>query len=104
MRIKSYLSRHRTDLLAIAILILGVSLFHGRGLMPGQTFLPVDLSRNYLPWRTEWVPLQNWLISDPLLEFYPFLATSVNSIRETGAWPLWNPYIFQGHPVIADPL
>jgi hypothetical protein len=104
MRIRGFLSRHRTDLLAIAILILGVSLFHSRGLRPGQTFLPVDLSRNYLPWWTEWVAQQNWLISDPLLEFYPFLATSVNTIRQTGTWPLWDPAIFLGHPVIADPL
>lgn len=92
------------DLLALLILLLGVSLFHLRGLWPGQTFLPVDLAGNSLPWRSGPPrPLQNWLISDPLYEFYPFLTYNVNAFR-TGHWPLWNPYIFLGHPVAADPL
>lgn len=90
---------------ALLILVLGVSLFHARGLWPGQAFLPVDLANNNLPWRAgPPQPLQNWLISDPLYEFYPFLTNAVNSIRHAGHWPLWNPRIFLGHPVVADPL
>lgn len=104
MRIRSTLARHRADLLAVAILILGVTLFHGRGLWPGQTFLPVDLAQNHLPWRTEWVPLQNWLISDPLYETYPYLNASVTSIRQNGRLLLWNPNLLRGHPALADPL
>lgn len=104
MRIRSTLARHRADLLAVAILILGVTLFHGRGLRPGQTFLPVDLAQNHLPWRTEWVPLQNWLISDPLYETYPYLSASVNSIRQDRRLLLWNPNVLMGHPALADPL
>lgn len=93
------------DVLVLVILVLGVSLFHTRGLLPGQTFLPVDLANNNLPWRSgPPQPLQNWLISDPLYEFYPFLVNAVNTIQRSGSWPLWNPRIFLGHPVIADPL
>ncbi len=95
----------RRDLLALATLILGISLFHARGLWPGQTFLPVDLANNNLPWRSgPPQPLQNWLISDPLYEFYPFLVHAVNTVRHSGSWPLWNPHIFLGHPVVGDPL
>ncbi len=94
-------SRH--DVLALVIVILGVSVFHARGLLPGQTFLPVDLANNNLPWRSgPPAPLQNWLISDPLYQFYPFLVNGVNSAR-SGSLPLWNPRVFLGHPVAADP-
>jgi hypothetical protein len=92
------------DCLALAILVIGVTVFHAAGLAPGQTFLPVDLANNNLPWRSgEYQPLQNTLISDPLYEFYPFLVYAVNTIRD-GAWPLWNPYILLGHPVSGDPI
>jgi Bacterial membrane protein YfhO len=104
MRIRNALGRHRADLLAVAILVLGITLFHGRGLRPGQTFLPVDLAQNHMPWRTEWVPLQNWLISDPLYETYPYLSAAVNSIRQDGRPLLWNPNVLMGHPALADPL
>ncbi|MFQ5594491.1 MAG: YfhO family protein [Anaerolineae bacterium] len=102
MAIKCRLKRNAP---ALVILVLGVSLFHARGLRPGYTFLPVDLAGNNLPWRAgPPQPLQNWLISDSLYEFYPFLTNAVNSIRHAGHWPLWNPRILHGHPVVADPL
>jgi hypothetical protein len=97
--------RHKQDILAVVLLILGVSVFHGSGLLPGQTFLPVDLTNHILPWRSDtWQPLQNWLVSDPLYQFYPFLDYNVRSISQNGQWPLWNPYILLGHPSLADPL
>jgi hypothetical protein len=94
----------RRDLLAVLVLALGVSLFHARGLAPRQTFLPVDLTYRNLPWMSETATLaQNWLVSDPFYQFYPFLDRTVKSIRELD-WLLWNPYIFAGHPSFADPL
>lgn len=94
----------RETLVALLILFLGISLFHGRGLWPGRTFLPVDLASNNLPWRAgPPQPLQNWLVSDPLYETYPFLVHNVESIRG-GEWPIWNPDILLGHPTAADPL
>lgn len=95
----------RRDLLALAIIAVAVSLLHLSGIMPGQTFLPVDLANNLFPWRSgPWQPLQNPLISDPLYSYYPYLDVSVETLRESGQWPLWNPYIFLGHPIIADPV
>lgn len=97
--------KKRRDLLALAIIVIAVSLLHWRGIMPGQTFLPVDLANNIYPWRDgPWQPLHNPLISDPLYSYYPYLDFSVETLRTTGQWPLWNPYILLGHPVIADPV
>ena len=97
--------RHKPDIRVVVLLILGISVFHAPGLLPGQTFLPVDLTNHILPWRSDtWQPLQNWLISDPLYQFYPFLDYNVRAISHNGQWPLWNPYILLGHPSLADPL
>ena len=82
-----------------------VTIFHWRGIRPNHVFLPVDLAQNNLPWRTgEPVVLQNWLISDPLYQFFPFINAAVNAIRQGEGWLLWNPDIFLGHPAIGDPL
>src|SRR5207245_2638122 len=89
---------------APALLVLLVTVFHARGLRPGNTFLAVDLVQQYLPWRTTSPPVRNVLASDPLFEFLPFVTSAVESIRERGAWPLWNPAILLGHPSFADPL
>jgi len=86
------------------LLVAGVTYFHWRGIRPDYTFLPVDLARNILPWRSGQIgALQNWLISDPLYQFYPFLAEAVAVLRQ-GSLLLWNPTIFLGHPAGADPL
>jgi hypothetical protein len=93
------------DILALIVILSGVSLFHLRGILPGQTFLPVDLANGNLPWQSvSGQPLQNGLISDPVYQYYPFLVSAVDSIRQEGRWPLWNPKIFTGHPAVADPL
>lgn len=95
----------RHTLFVVIVLVLSVSLFHLRGLWPGRTFLPVDLADAHLPWRADPASaIQNPLISDPLYEFYPFLVAAVDYVRQTGRWFLWNPYIFLGHPSLADPL
>ena len=104
--VRRTMPRIKQDILAFIILVLAVSLFHASGIRPGSTFLPVDLANLNLPWRddgTSW-KLQNWLISDPLYEYYPLLVNSVETIRHTGHWPLWTPRIMLGHPVLADPL
>lgn len=94
----------RPALLALALIAAALSLLHLRGILPGQTFLPVDLANNLFPWRSgAFLPLQNPLVTDPLFEFYPYLQVSIETLRTTGQWPLWNPWMFLGHPIIADP-
>lgn len=98
------IKRARHDLLALGIIVAALSLLHLRGILPGQTFLPVDLANNLYPWRSgDLQPLQNPLITDPLFEFYPYLVFSLDTFKTTGQWPLWNPDIFLGHPALADP-
>ncbi len=100
-----HVRQHRSTYTGILLLVLGVLLFHWRGIQPGHVFLPVDLANRLLPWRAgdTAARLQNWLISDPLYQFYPFLTQTVASLRE-GHFLLWNPALFSGHPALADPL
>lgn len=98
------MDRARGELLALSIMALAITLLHLRGLLPGQTFLPIDLANNIYPWRSgEFQTLQNPLVTDPLFEFYPYLVFSVDTIKKTGQWPLWNSNMFLGHPALADP-
>jgi hypothetical protein len=93
------------NLLSILVLLVCVSAFYWSGIRPGYTFLPVDLANTNFPWQASaGQPLQNWLISDPLYQFYPFLAHNVNTIQLEHTWPLWDPDILTGHPSYADPL
>ena len=103
-RKQPFVLRYLLRLLPVLILAAGVTFFHWRGLQPGYTFLPVDLAKTILPWG-DGAPrvLQNWLISDPLYQFYPFLTQAVESVRH-GQWLLWDPGIMLGHPAAADPL
>lgn len=94
----------RRDLLALAVVLFGISLFHLRGIQPGYAFLPVDLANNTLPWRSgPAARVHNPLISDPLYQFYPALAFDVSTVRYSRSLPLWDPYILLGHPAVANP-
>ncbi len=100
-----HLRRHRPTYAGILLLTTAVLFFHWRGMAPGKVFLPVDTANRLLPWRDADAAgrLQNWLISDPLYQFYPFLMQAVASLRQ-GQLLLWNPALFSGHPSLADPL
>lgn len=101
---RARLRRSHRDVAALALLALALTAIHLRGILPGQTFLPVDLANALYPWRSgEAQPVQNLLITDPLFEFYPYLDFAVDSVRVHHEWPLWNPAFFLGHPVVADP-
>ena len=44
---------------------------------------------------------ENLLLSDPFYTFYPRRYLFTKSIQQ-GIYPLWNPYVFSGHPVVGD--
>lgn len=93
------------DIVAILILLSGITFFHWRGIQPGHTFIPVDLANQLVPWRqTPLTSLQNPLISDPLQQYFPFINAATSLLQTERHWPLWNPYVFAGHPMLADPL
>jgi len=64
----------------------------------------LDLEAGIAPWDTQiHQQLQNWLLSDPFYQYYPFRNLIAESLRQ-GGFILWNPYIFGGHPMMGDVL
>ncbi len=64
--------------------------------------VPLNLESAYLPWHGQvFEPPQNLLISDMFHIFYPGRLYLTESLRQ-GSLPLWNPYIFSGHPLLGD--
>ncbi len=92
----------RGDSLCALGIVLLVTLFLAPALRPGYTLLPLGLEGGIAPWHKQVTQqAQNLLLSDPFYTFYPrrhFFTASL----ERGIYPLWNPYIFSGHPVIGD--
>ncbi len=77
-------------------------LFHG--LLP----IPLDIIGGiYYPWRDyNWgyavaVPVKNPLPSDIVSFIYPFRILAIDMLKG-GNWPLWNPYILSGTPLLAN--
>ncbi len=46
-------------------------------------------------------PAKNTLITDPVLQTYPWRFTAINNLK-SGSFPLWNPYSFSGQPLTAN--
>ncbi len=101
----SRLSAYKKDILiAVGFLILPL-LLYGAVSIGGQTMLPVDNLYQWQPWANQAAELdlevpQNGLISDLILENYPWKQFTRDSIRD-GEIPLWNPNIFAGTPFLA---
>ena len=78
--------------------------FFFKGLVP----FPGDLLTGaYFPWLDyKWgysvgVPVKNPLISDVYSQIYLWKDMVISSIRN-GLWPLWNPSMFSGYPLMAN--
>jgi len=85
-------------------------LFFLPNLLMGKVPIPADdLLGLYHPWRDQpydgynvgKFPVKNPLITDPVLQTYPWRNLVVFNIRE-GNLPLWNPYSFSGQPLLAN--
>ncbi len=79
-------------------------------LISGKIPIPADdLLGLYHPWRDQSFagfnpgkfPVKNPLITDPVLQTYPWRAITIGNIKE-GYLPLWNPYSFSGQPLAAN--
>jgi hypothetical protein len=86
--------------------LLLITLFLSKALISDQPLLAADLLFYLDPL---WQPLAppgfalpaNQVLSDQVFEFYPWQ----NFIREelaAGRLPLWNPYVYSGHPLLAN--
>ena len=89
-----------------ALAALGVAavtaLFGWRQLGP-RTTVPGDWLALLRPWdRILHQAPANTLLGDPVLVVYPF-GKFVNDELQRGRFPLWNPYILAGHPLVSDP-
>ena len=81
---------------ALAVLLLWKSVL-------GGIFLPLDIVPHMHPWRFSYerVPVNNQRNSDVVLQVYPRRVVT-NAIVRQGAFPLWNPTILTGTPLLAD--
>jgi hypothetical protein len=92
----------RGDVLCLVAILALATVFLAPALRPGYTLLPLDLEGTIAPWHGQVTrQIQNPLLSDPFYNFYPFRHVFTASLKQ-GAWPLWNPHIFGGHPVASD--
>lgn len=92
----------RSDALCLLIILGLATLFLAPALRPGYTLLPLGVESKIAPWDKQVTQtIQNQLLSDPFYVFYPHRHFLTASLWQ-GAYPLWNPYIFGGHPVIGD--
>lgn len=104
---KSYF--HLFNKFTPAVVVIGlVFLFFWKVVVRGLVPLPADLLVSaYLPWSDyKWgystgVPVRNPIVSDSISFTYPLRILGVDLIK-SGQWPLWNPYLLQGTPLLAD--
>ncbi|MDX1413939.1 MAG: YfhO family protein [Candidatus Promineifilaceae bacterium] len=89
----------------IALLIFAVSaalLLH-KSLLPQYTLVPLEIIQDIKPWDSlDLGPRANRLLIDPFFIFYPNRALQTAAIQ-SGRLPFWNPALFTGTPLIADP-
>ena len=95
----------RDILIALALFILPLLLF-GPVTLGSRTLLPLDNLFVGEPWASFADDLgvsrpHNALLSDLILENYVWKRFIVQSIQ-TRSIPLWDPYIFAGHPFLAN--
>lgn len=93
----------RSHRLFLLLLAAAVVVFHFRGLLPGQVFLPLDALCGGPPFNGSpacaGVKANNLIITDQVLAFYPW-----HSVVRQGGWgaALWNPLAFAGSPMLAN--
>ncbi|MHB1133147.1 MAG: YfhO family protein [Chloroflexota bacterium] len=85
-------------------LILGILFW--RAILLGEVLVPSDILLGLPPWSsaqpTGWRGPDNQLLSDQILQFYPY-ADYVRSRLGEGQVPLWNPFVLGGTPFLASP-
>ncbi|NIV36763.1 MAG: hypothetical protein GWN58_47210, partial [Anaerolineae bacterium] len=103
--------RHRrsealSDLGAVVLLVLLPLLLFAPVALGSRTLVPADSLFLFEPYRAAASDLgvafpQNHLVADLILENYAWKRFLVEAIRSREL-PLWDPYIFAGHPFLAN--
>lgn len=85
----------------IFIIALGV-LFFAPFWFLGHAYVPVDLRQDYAPWHPNYPYIsQNHELFDVAFLFWP-QEIFYNHWIHKGVIPLWNPFIFTGHPLVGS--
>jgi len=99
-----------SSLFALIVVCLLTFLFFLPKLLVGKVPIPADaLLGLYHPWRDQSYtgyspgkfPVKNPLITDPILQTYPWRSLVIENIKKLKL-PLWNPYSFSGQPLAAN--
>ena len=96
--------RHTTGVYGqSAGLILLAAILMGPAFWQGGIYAALDIMSVTLPWAETLgrKPFYNPLIVDPAVQYLPWRNFAYETIRG-GQWPLWNPYIFSGHPTFGS--
>jgi hypothetical protein len=102
-------TKKRTDLMAIILLILVVSVFFYRTILSGKLPIPSDaLVGLYHPYRDVYeqaypngIPFKNFLITDPVRQQIPWRKSAIESIKR-GRMPVWDADSFAGTPLLGN--
>ncbi len=94
------------DLALMGVLLLLPLLLFAPVTLGNKTLLPADALYLFEPYQSAATTLgvgapQNPLLADLILENYPWKRLLVNAVK-TQQLPLWDPYLFSGHPFLAN--
>ena len=94
------------DLSILVLLLLLPLLLFAPVALGSKTLLPADVLFSFEPYRAAAIALgvafpHNHLVADLILENYAWKRFIVEAIQSR-ALPLWDPYIFAGHPFLAN--
>lgn len=88
----------------LAAFAVVLALFFGPVLFGGRILLPLTILRSVAPFRTlppDSAP-EYHLLGDQVRQIAPW-ALEVRRELEAGRWPLWNPHLGAGMPLLGDP-
>lgn len=92
----------------VIILVLLCLSFFWKVFLNGQVPIPADLmTGTYYPWLDyDWgyptgVAVKNPITSDVVSFTFPMQTLAIH-LMKSGEWPLWNPYILTGTPLLAN--
>lgn len=92
-------------LIFLFLLLISLAFFH-KSVFEGKVLLPLDTAFNTdVLWKdarpSDFAGAQNGLLTDVVTLFYPWKYVARQAIL-AGEMPLWDPYSFCGHPLLAD--
>ncbi len=90
--------------LGVVILFFVPSLIQNKIPIPADSLIGLYhpfRDNTYLGFSAEHFPTKNPLITDPVIQTYPWRFLTIDNLKN-GELPLWNPYSFSGQPLLAN--